>query len=221
MNKQRASFSPELKMQVVLESFNTNTTTAQLANKYETSVKNIIQWKQQFLKNAHLSFDTTTSKSSLEALKKENLRLEKLLEKMTKETQIALKKLKNLDFSVKKQMIDTASSSLSIAQQCKLLDLNRTSLYYAPKPSKKNDEAIIKRICEIFQTSAVSYGYRTMHQALVKEGYKIGVNKVHKLMKTLEEENGIKQPSKAPSTQEATPYSHILHDLALAKPFKL
>lgn len=220
MSKQRTSFSPEFKMQVVLESFNANIPTAKLAEKYGTSVKNIMNWKQQFLKNAHLSFDATTPKSRLESLKKENEKLEKRLMELRREQDEAVKKLQNLDISMKKQIIDTASSSLSIAQQCKIIGLNRPSLYYAPRPSKKNDEAIMERICEIFQTNAASYGYRTMHQLLIKEGYKIGVNKVHKLIKQLEEQ-GIKPSCKKvdATTKESIQHSHILHDLALAKPF--
>lgn len=220
MSKQRTLFSPEFKMQVVLESFNINITLADLAKKHATSVKNILNWKQQFLKNAHLSFDAATSKNQLESLKKENEKLEKLLMKLQLEKNDAVKKLNKLDISVKKQMIDTSLSSLSISQQCKLIGLNRPSLYYAPRPSKKNDETIMERICEIFKTDATSYGYRTMHQILIKEGYKIGVNKVHKLMKLLEEEKGIKPISKKIDTEkEPIQHSHILHDLALAKPF--
>lgn len=220
MNKQRTSFSPEFKMQVVLESFNINITLADLAKKHATSVKNILNWKQQFLKNAHLSFDAVASKNQLESLKKENERLEKLLIKLQREKNEAIKKLKDVDIAVKKQMIDTSLSTLSIVQQCKLIGLNRPSLYYAPRPSKKNDDAIMKRICEIFEQNATAYGYRTMHQLLVKEGYKIGVNKVHKLMKLLEEQKGVKPISKKIDTEkEPIQHSHILHDLALAKPF--
>lgn len=221
MRRQRTSFSPEFKMQVVLESFNTNIPTAKLADKYGTSVKNIMNWKQQFFKNAHLSFDATTSTNKLETLKKENEKLEKRLMELQREKDEAVKKLQNLDISIKKQIVDTTSSSLSIAQQCKIIGLNRPSLYYAPRPSKKNDEAIMERIGEIFQTNQASYGYRTMHQLLIKEGYKIGVNKVHKLIKLLEEEKGIKPSSQKvdASKNESMQHSHILHDLALAKPF--
>lgn len=60
------------------------------------------------------------------------------------------------------------------------------------------------------KTDATSYGYRTMHQILIKEGYKIGVNKVHKLMKLLEEEKGIKPISKKIDTEkEPIQHSHI------------
>lgn len=220
MSKQRTSFSPEFKMQVVLESFNANIPTAKLAEKYGTSVKNIMNWKQQFFKNAHLSFDATTSTNGLESLKKENEKLEKRLMELQREKDEAVKKLQNLDISIKKQLVDT-DSSLSIVQQCKIIGLNRPSLYYAPRPSKKNDEAIMERIGEIFQTNQASYGYRTMHQLLIKEGYKIGVNKVHKLIKLLEEEKGIKPSSKKvdATKHESLQHSHILHDLALAKPF--
>lgn len=57
--------------------------------------------------------------------------------KLQLEKNDAVKKLKKLDISVKKQMIDTSLSSLSISQQCKLIGLNRPSLYYAPRLQKK------------------------------------------------------------------------------------
>ena len=219
MRKPRDTFSPEFKMQVILELFNTQTSVTQLAQKYEISTKNITNWKQQFIKNSHTSFDSNTLKSRIEKLKKENSRLEKILLKLQLEKNEAVMKLKNLDISIKKQIIDTSSSQLSIAQQCKIIDLNRPSLYYVPRETKKNDELIMQRIYEIFQTQKVAYGYRSMHQELIKEGYKIGVNKVHKLIKLVEETKDIKQSSKhMDAANELIQHSHILHDLELAKP---
>jgi len=221
MSKQRTSFTAEQKMHAVIESLQTKLTLAELAQKHQTSIRNIMNWKQQFLENAHLAFDTSTPKDSIETLKQKNAKLEKILEKTTTQRDEAISKLKPLDISIKKQMIDTAASELSIAQQCKIIDLNRPSLYYEPKPSKKNDDTIMQRICEISKDVTSYCGYRMMHQYLLEEGYKIGINKVHKLMKILEEQGELKQKSSVETTNGTTNYSHALHNLELVKPFKL
>jgi len=145
-----------------------------------------------------------------------------MLEKTRQETKEAADKLKQLDITTKKQLIDTTSSSLSIAQQCKIIDLNRPSLYYEPKPSNSNDEIIMQRICEIYNHAQSSKGYRAMHQKLIEEGFKIGVNKVHKLMKILEEQNALSRSSNYENQpNKVQVHSRSLHDLALIKPYKL
>ncbi len=222
MARQKNSFSPEFKMQVVLETFQNKETLVQLASRYNTSVKNIENWREQFLQNAHLAFNSVAPLESVASLKKENSKLEKMLEKTRQETKEAADKLKQLDITTKKQLIDTTSSSLSIAQQCKIIDLNRPSLYYEPKPSNSNDEIIMQRICEIYNHAQSSKGYRAMHQKLIEEGFKIGVNKVHKLMKILEEQNALSRSSNYENQpNKVQVHSRSLHDLALIKPYKL
>jgi len=54
-----------------------------------------------------------------------------------------------------------------------------------------------------------------MHQQLVKEGYQIGVNKVHKLMKMME----LQAKQKNDDQNKIHPY--LLHTLDLANPTKL
>lgn len=221
MAKQRTSFTAEQKMLAVIEALQTKLTLAELAQKHQTSIRNIINWKQQFLENAHLAFDTSTPKDSIGMLKQKNAKLEKILEKTMEQRDEAILKLKPLDISIKKQMIDTTTSELSIVQQCKIIDLNRPSLYYEPKPSKKNDDLIMQRICEIVKETTSYCGYRMMHQHLLNEGFKIGINKVHKLMKLLEEKGELKQKNTLDATNDTAKYSHALHNLELLKPLKL
>lgn len=218
MGKERREFSPEFKMQVVLESFKINASLNQIAQKYTISLQNIHQWREHFIQNAHLAFQANTSCEKREILEKANEKLEKELFKLTNEYKKALDKIRKADISLKKEMIDTASLELSIVQQCKIIELNRPSLYYVPKPKQKKDDVIMQRMSEILQSEESYLGYRKMHQQLLKEGYKIGVNKVHKLLKILQ----TKQESTSSHSSEEPPvYLSILHDLELAKPFKL
>jgi len=41
-------------------------------------------------------------------------------------------KLKSLDLSIKKSMIESELETLSIVKQCEMLSLSRSSLYYSP-----------------------------------------------------------------------------------------
>ncbi|MCD8213462.1 MAG: transposase [Campylobacter sp.] len=193
MIKQKNTLSEELKMQIVLELFAAKDDIKKLASKYGTSVKNIQNWKEQFLANAHLAFAPKTAQE-IKNLKKQNAKMEKLTQKLEREIQETAQKLKELDIDAKRRMIDD-SSELSIAQQCKIIDLNRPSLYYKSKVTDDKDELIKQKICEIY-VSQKSKGYRAIHKKLIEDGYKIGINKVNKLMNLLAEQNALPQTAK-------------------------
>lgn len=76
-----------------------------------------------------------------------------------------------------KHKTNKSTKEPSILKQCKLLDINRSSLYYKPVPIKDSDQAIIKRIDEIYTTISSTYRYRFMHKKLLEDGYILEVNK--------------------------------------------
>ncbi len=69
-----------------------------------------------------------------------------------------------------------------MTRQCKLIDLNRSTLYYEAKPIDSYDVKVMRRIDEIYTNISSTYGYRFMHKQLLQEGFAIGVNKVNRLM---------------------------------------
>jgi len=97
MPRKRLTFSPEFKMQVVFESFQPNMTLQKLADKHQTSVKNIMNWKQQFFENAHLAFENTASNETLTSLKEENTKLEKKLKQLQVEHDFVMEKIKKFN----------------------------------------------------------------------------------------------------------------------------
>lgn len=188
------SFTPELKMQIVMQSFKNELSMDELAQKYETSEQNIKKWKEQFLKNAHLAF-TPFSKQDIETLKEQNTKLEKLLQKLNRQTSEEAQKLQSLDNSIKKQLID-ANARISIIRQCEMIELNRQTLYYKAKPNDGRDIAIMQKIREIYASVTPNKGYRAIHKKLVEQGFKIGANKVNKLINLLSEQNLLKPKQK-------------------------
>jgi len=91
---------------------------------------------------------------------------------------------KSLDSSNKRGLVDSKLESLSLTRQCHLLGLNRSSLYYRPKGISKYDPNLMRRIDEIY-TKRSTLGYRMIHAKLKEEGYRVGHNKVYRLMRTM------------------------------------
>ena len=188
MSKKKRTFSPEFKTKVVLELLSGEQTAAQVASKYEITPNSLKQWKKKFMENASLAFDvgkaTQGFKDEIEQLKKENDALAKKLGKTTIEKDWAVGKLRSLDSSTKRSLVESKlpEPGVSVARQCELMELNRSNLYYKPKPMSSKDLAIMNRIDEIYTDISSTYGYRFMHQQLLEDGYSIGKNKVLKLM---------------------------------------
>jgi len=186
MSRKRRTFSAEFKTKVVLELLSDEMTVAQVASKYEITAKSLADWKKQFLANASLAFDvagaTQSYKDEIQELKEENDALAKKLGRTTIERDWAVGKLKSLDLSNKKDLVDSKLNEIPMTRQCELIDLNRSTLYYEAKPIQEYDIKVMKRLDEIYTDISSTYGYRFMHKQLLQDGFTIGLNKVNRLM---------------------------------------
>ena len=217
------SFSADFKTKVVLELLEGEQTINQISSKYDVTVKSIQTWKKQFLDNASLAFDvggaTKAYKDEIEDLKEQNEQLAKALGKATVRADWAEGKLKSLDLSNKKTLIDSKHEQLTISEQCKLLNISRSSYYYEAEPFKEQDIKIMHKIDEIY-TDASFYGYRRIHMQLKEYGFNIGVNRVLKYMNVL----GIQAifPKKKRLTSiknhEHKIYPYLLKNIEINKP---
>ena len=77
-------------------------------------------------------------------------------------------------------MIDPTRTILSLRQQCKLLAVHRSRLYYKPTPL--NDTGLMNRIVEI-HLRCPQYGYRRIHAQLKRDGALVNRKRVQRLMK--------------------------------------
>lgn len=67
MRQTRRKFDPSFKAQVALEALKERETLQQLAVKYELHPNQISQWKQEFIENSALVFESKQAKSTPEA----------------------------------------------------------------------------------------------------------------------------------------------------------
>lgn len=78
------------------------------------------------------------------------------------------------------------ADELSLADQCDILEISRSSLYYEPKPTfSELDIEIMNKIDEIY-TAFPFYGYRKQLVELGARGYRIGADRVRQFMRILD-----------------------------------
>jgi len=185
--KKGQTYTSEQKAKVVLELLKEEQTIGELATQYKVTPKTIQNWKKEFLANASKVFESDNNakenKKRIEKLKEENDALAKALGKTTIERDWAVEKLKSLDLSDKKDLVDS-KLAISKTRQTELLGISRSILYYKPKPFSNTVLKILNRIDEIYVDNP-EYGYRMIYQQLIEEGYSVGNNRVLKYMRIL------------------------------------
>lgn len=110
------------------------------------------------------------------------------------------------------------TSSMSMARQCRLLGLNRTTVYYKPKPPSAM-ELLIKQVIDYIYTKRPFYGYRRMTYEL-KDIYGLSINA--KTTLTYMREMGIQALYPKPNLSKADPehkaYPYLLNGLVINHP---
>ena len=180
MSKKRAIYSAEFKSKLVLEVLKNEKTLAAIASANNITPKNLQNWKKIFLENAEIAMEPSKAvkeyKEELSAAHEQNEMLTKIVGKMTVEKEWLEKKLKSLDLSDKKQLIEPKLENVSLTQQCALLGLNRSSFYYKSSENLRQN-AIKTQITQIFEEIPI-YGAAKVHQQLLEDGFKVSLNTV-------------------------------------------
>ena len=81
-------------------------------------------------------------------------------------------------------MVDPNQPELSIANQCRLLNINRSSFYYRPAHIKAEDLELMRLIDEQYLKTP-TWGSRSMRNHLRRLGYKINRKRVQRLMRLM------------------------------------
>ena len=109
------------------------------------------------------------------------------------------------------------TSKTTITHQAELLNINRTSLYYAPKPMNDNDLSTLRKLDELHLTYPFM-GARMLRDQLNRQGIEIG--RLH--TKTLMNIANIHAVSRQRSTSEKHPahkiYPYLLRNLPITRP---
>lgn len=81
-------------------------------------------------------------------------------------------------------MIDFKDSKVSVSKQCRLLNLNRSSVYYQPTETSSRDLALMRVIDEQYLKTPF-YGSRSMTIHLRRLGYNVNRKRIRRLMRLM------------------------------------
>jgi len=231
MSNKKRQFSAEFKVKLVLEVLKNEKTINQIAKENNVLPKSLMQWKKQFLENAEIAMEPSKAvkeyKDKIKELEKKVDKYAKTVGKLTVERDWLEKKLKSLDLSTKRDLVDKVQANNkkvpSYSRQHELLGISRSYNYYTPVINSKK-EAIKQRITEIANDEFMCvYGEKKVHKQLLSEGYSVALNTVSRYRKELGLKAivAVKPISTTVSDDKHPKYPYLLKGVDIDKPNKV
>lgn len=118
--------------------------------------------------------------------------------------------------SEKKTMINKESKILSLSEQCRILNLSRSNLYYTPIEESEENLAIM-RFLDIQYYKTPFYGSRKLSVLLTNEGYQVCRKRVRRLMKLINWQTFYRAPNTSIGNKEHKIYPYLLRNLTIDK----
>ncbi len=110
---------------------------------------------------------------------------------------------------MRRELVEPDNEQISVARQCQLLGLNRTSLYYRGKPESVEDGELMRLIDEQY-TNTPFYGYRRMTVYLQNLGFRVNHKRVRRLMRKLGLEAIYPKPNLSKPGKDHLTYPYLL-----------
>jgi len=117
---------------------------------------------------------------------------------------------------VKRALIEPEHAELSIAQQCKLLGLARSSYYYEPVPQSEENLQLMRMLDEQY-TRTPFYGTRKMAAWLDTQGYPVERKRVRRLLHLMGLEAIYPKPHTSLPGAPAQRYPYLLRGMSIER----
>jgi putative transposase len=163
-------------------------------------------------------------KEQIKELEKKVDKYAKTVGKLTVEKDWAMGKLKSLDLSTKRRLVQAdKNEKLSNARKHEIMGISRSYKYYKTKRRGKKEE-IKQRIKEIAEDEFMCvYGEEKVWRQLKEEGYKVSLNTVSKYKKEmgLKAVLAVKPILTTIMSEKNKKYSYKLKDVKIGRPNKV
>jgi len=117
----------------------------------------------------------------------------------------------------RRSLIEADHERLSIARQCELVSISRSSFYYQPTGETAQNLALMRLIDAQFLETPW-YGSRQMAAHLRREGYEVGRKRVRRLMATMGLAAIYQRPRTTVPHPEHRIYPYLLRDIVIDRP---
>ncbi len=115
-------------------------------------------------------------------------------------------------------MIEADYQDLSIARQCELIGLARSSYYRAKTEIESEENLILMRLIDEEYTRHPFYGSRKLRDFLRRQGYKVNRKKVQRLMRKMGIASVAPKPNTSMSNKSHKKYPYLLRNLEINRP---
>ena len=191
MSRSRRNFSAEFKTNLILQLLKGEKELNVLAVENDIQPNLLRNWKKEFLANASLAFDNKREDNLREKLaeeRKEKSEYAKKVGQLTMQVDWLKKNLKKLsDLTTRVNLVRNLSTTkeIPVSSGAKLLDINRTSVYYNGTPVSA-EELECKAIIDHLHTDNPAWGARQMSAQLKLRGYNVGRRKAGRYMREMD-----------------------------------
>ncbi|HUA24329.1 MAG TPA: IS3 family transposase [Steroidobacteraceae bacterium] len=214
MRRPRRNHAPAFKARVALEALKGEKTVAEIAKQFEVHPHQVTAWKNELLQRAGDVFGASAAEGTVDADKVRELHAK--IGELTVERDFLAHGARSLPRTERTEMIDRGTA-LSVKRQCELLDLNRTGVYYTPRPVPEKDLKVMRRIDELHLRWPF-YGARRLARELAKQGFEVGRLHVATLMRRMGIEARYRKPRTSIPAREGSIYPYLLSGLAIERP---
>ncbi|MBS89213.1 MAG: IS3 family transposase [Sphingobium sp.] len=216
MKTTRKRYSADFKAKVALEAIRGDLTLAELAAKHGVHHTMIAAWKRQAIDGMSSTF-AGTGDAARSASESEVEKLHAKIGQLVVERDFLAKGLRSMSVDRRRAMVEPAHHRLSIAAQCSLLRISRSSYYYAPVPETDETLALMTVIDATF-LDCPWYGSRQMARHLRRIGQEVGRRRARRLMAKM----GLTPIYQRPRTSDPHPqhrvYPYLLRKLVIDRP---